>query len=88
MAGMFVAILERELGNAGFIKVAEAFGEHACRIVPLWRVPAADRDSDCVRIRVRSCYSWLRARRRRSSCARGSACLLRRFRVRARTMLQ
>jgi hypothetical protein len=85
---MFVAVFEGGLGDAGFVVFAEAFGDHACRTVPLWRLPAADRDSDCVRVRARSCYSWLRAPRRRSSCARGSACLLRRFRVRARTMLQ
>ena len=26
---MFVAIFERELGDAGFVEVAEAFGDHA-----------------------------------------------------------
>ena len=26
---MFVAVFEREFGNAGFVEVAEAFGDHA-----------------------------------------------------------
>ncbi len=26
---MFVAILERELGDAGFVEISEAFGDHA-----------------------------------------------------------
>ena len=29
VAGMSVAIFERELGDAGFVEVAEAFGDHS-----------------------------------------------------------
>jgi hypothetical protein len=29
VAGMSVAIFERELGDAGFVEVAEVFGDHA-----------------------------------------------------------
>jgi len=29
IVGMFVAIFERELGDAGFVEVAEVFGYHA-----------------------------------------------------------
>ena len=54
---MYVAILERELGNAGFIEVAEAFGDHA--VVPfLCRVRATDRDRDCAPVRQRSRSPW------------------------------
>ena len=27
-AGMFVAVFERELGDAGFVEIPEAFGDH------------------------------------------------------------
>ena len=57
-----LAVLEGGLGDAGFAEFAEAFGDHACRIVPLWRVPAADRDSDCVRVRGERRCLWLGAR--------------------------
>ena len=29
MAGMFVAILERELGDAGLVEIAQSFRDHA-----------------------------------------------------------
>lgn len=29
IAGMFAAIFERKLGDAGFVEFAEAFGDHA-----------------------------------------------------------
>ena len=29
IAGMFVAVFERELGDAGFVEFAEVFGDHA-----------------------------------------------------------
>ena len=29
IAGMFVAVFEREFGDAGFVELAEAFGDHA-----------------------------------------------------------
>jgi len=40
-----MAAFERELGNAGFIKVAEAFGDHAV-VLFLGRARAIDRARD------------------------------------------
>jgi len=48
---MFKAIFERELGDAGFIELAEAFGDHAGRTVPLWRAREADRGQACAHSR-------------------------------------
>ena len=44
-----MTILERELGDAGFVVLAEGFRRSCGRIVPSSRARAADLDRDCAR---------------------------------------
>ena len=38
IAGMFVAVFEGELGGAGFVEIAEAFGDHAIVLFVAWKI--------------------------------------------------
>ena len=51
---MFVAIFERELGDAGFVEVAETFGDHAVVLFLGGCARAVDRDPDGARARARN----------------------------------
>ena len=64
VAEMFVAIFEGELGDAGFIEVAEAFGDY---VVVLFLCGAADRGRGCALAQVLSRCPWRRARRGKKS---------------------
>jgi hypothetical protein len=48
-----VAALERELGYAGFVELAEAFGDHAVLLF-LCGACAADRDKNCARTHAKN----------------------------------
>ena len=50
---MFVAIFEGELGDAGFVEIAEAFGDRAI-VLFLGRARAADRDRVYARVHAQN----------------------------------
>jgi len=59
MAKLFVAIFEGELGDAGFVKIAEIFLNYAVELFFVARARAVDQRQDCARVRagLRKCFS-------------------------------